>query len=371
MEDVNRLAKDPSPVARAGTAAKLAQEFNSGRFNANELRLAEQIFRAMVKDAEVRVREALAVNIKNTPSLPHDVAVSLAKDVDSVSLPMISFSDVLTPDDLVAIIESQGNVAKMEAIAGRKIVAASVADALVERGTESVVVKLVSNAGAELREPTLHRVIDRFPESESIQSPMIHRQVLPVTIAERLVMEVAEHLRERLLSKHKISAEMAMDLVLQTRERATATLSMGVSDIGLDALVRQLGENRRLTGSLVLRALCMGNVRFFEHTLAALAGVPIANTRVLVHDTAGNGLKAVWSKAKLPAALCPAIRAALDVVAQTEFDGRELDAERYSRRIVERILTQYETFGVEFDGDDLDYLLGQVSKLPSAAVAVH
>ncbi len=371
MTDVNMLAKDPSPATRAGTAAKLAQEFASGRFSPQELKLAEQIFRVMIKDAEVRVREALSANLKSNSSLPRDIAVTLAQDVDSVSLPMLSFSDVLTADDLVAIIKSQANVSKMEAIAGRKTVDAAVADVLVEQGNEIVVVKLVSNAGAELREPTLHRVIDRFPESESIQTPLVFRQILPITITERLVTEVAEHLRERLLSKHKISEEMALDLVLQTRERATAGLAMGVTDIGLDALVRQLGEHRRLTGSLVLRSLCMGNVRFFEHALSSLAGVPITNTRVLIHDTAGNGLKAVWSKSKLPASMFPAIRAALDVISQTEFDGRDLDAERYSRRIVERILTQYETFGVEFEGDDLEYLLGRVSKLPSSAVALH
>jgi uncharacterized protein (DUF2336 family) len=371
MDDVNRLAADPSPATRAGTAAKLALEFNSGRFSPAELRLAEQIFRAMVKDAEVRVREALSANLKNNALVPQDVAVMLAKDIDSVAMPMLSFSEVLTPDDLVSIIKSQQSVSKMEAIAERKKVDANVADALVERGSESVIIKLVSNAGAELRENTLHRVVDRFPNSEAIQEPLVRRAVLPVTVTERLVTLVADHLRERLLSQHNLSEDLAVDLVLQTRERATAGLAMGVTDSGLSSLVRQLGTNKRLSGSLVLRALCMGNIRFFEHAVAFLSGVPITNTRVLIHDSAGNGLKAVWQKARLPANLYPAIRAALDVVSQTEFDGGELDAERYSRRIIERILTQYEAFGVEFDGDDLDYLLTKVTKLPSAAMTVH
>ena len=371
MDDVNRLAADPSPATRAGTATKLALEFNSGRFSPAELRLAEQIFRAMVKDAEIRVREALSANLKNNALVPHDIAVTLAKDIDSVAMPMLSFSEVLTPEDLVSIINSQQSVSKMEAIAGRKTVDASVADALVERGSESVIVRLAANAGADIRESAMHRIVDRFPNSEAVQEPLIRRAVLPVTITERLVTQVADHLRERLLAKHNISEDLAMDLVLQTRERATAGLAMGVTDSGLSALVRQLGDNKRLSGSLVLRALCMGNIRFFEHAVAFLSGVPITNTRVLIHDSAGNGLKAVWAKAKLPAALYPAIRAALDVVAQTEFDGRDLDAERYSRRIIERILTQYESFGVEFDGEDLEYLLARVSKLPSSSLTLH
>ena len=73
----------------------------------------------------------------------------------------------------------------------------------------------------------------------------------------------------------------------------------------------------------------------------------------------------------MPQGLFTAIRAALDVVMQTELDGRELDAERHSRRIVERILTKYESFGVEFAHDDLEYLLGRVNKLPPATITIH
>jgi uncharacterized protein (DUF2336 family) len=371
MEDVKRLANDPSPTARVGTAVKLAQEFTAGRFSDAELKLAENIFRILVKDAEVRVREALSANLKHNPNVPRDVAVTLARDVESVSVPMLSFSDVLTADDLVQIISSQNSESKMGAIAGRRTVPAAVSDALVENGGEGVVAKLLGNAGAEIAERTFHKAVDRFGDSEAVQAPMVHRPDLPVTVSERIVSQVAEHLRTVLLTKHRISAEMAMDLVLQTRERATASLAMGVTDDSLASLTRQLKDNDRLTGSLVLRALCMGNVRFFEHAIAVLSGLPLANARMLIHDAGGNGLKAALAKTSMAQDLYPAIRAALEVVAQTELDGRDLDAERYSRRIVERILTQYEKFGVDFDNDDLEYLLGRVSKVPPATLAVH
>jgi hypothetical protein len=48
-----------------------------------------------------------------------------------------------------------------------------------------------------------------------------------------------------------------------------------------------------------------------------------------------------------------------------------LDPQRYARRIIERILTQYETLGIDFDDDDLDYLLTCVSQLPPASVSLH
>ncbi|MGE4062019.1 MAG: DUF2336 domain-containing protein [Rhodospirillaceae bacterium] len=371
MDDVKRLRSDPSPAVRAGTAAKLAQQFNVTDFAPAELALAEQIFRIMVRDAEVRVREALSANLRANPRLPHDVAVSLAKDVDSVALPILSASEVLTADDLLQIIASQGSAARLDAIAGRKEVDARVSEAIVQNGTETVVAKLLANPGAALTEPTLHKVVDRFGHSEEVQEPLVHRDTLPITIAERLVTRVAEHLRTHLLSNHKISPDIALDLVLQTRERATVGLAMGVSEDSLKALVAQLQAHNRLTGSLVIRAICMGNLRFFEHAVATLAGLPIDNTRALIHDPGYRGLKTVWAKTRLPEAGYPAAQAALAVIAQTELDGRDLDPERYSRRIIERILTQYENVGIQFDNDDLEYLLAKVTQVPPASLAVH
>jgi uncharacterized protein (DUF2336 family) len=363
-EDVQALARDPSPANRAATAAKIAGQFNES-LGARELRLAEDIFRMMVRDAEVRVREALSANLKSNSRLPHDVAIALAKDVDSVALPMLSACDVLTSDDLIQIVASQGTPTRLDAIAGRARVDARVSAALVDAGSETLVAKLLANPGAAFSEPTLHRVVDRFGDSEAVQEPLISRDVLPVTIAERLVTRVADHLRAHILAKHNISPEVATDLVLHSRERATVGLAMGASEDSLAALARQLSEKERLTASLVLRAICMGNLRFFEHAVAALAHVPVANARLLIHDRGGLGFKTIWAKAGLPGAHFRAVRAALDVVEQTELDGRVLDPERYSRRIIERILTQYGTMGIEFSHDDLEYLMTKVAELPA------
>ncbi|MCC6912218.1 MAG: DUF2336 domain-containing protein [Rhodospirillaceae bacterium] len=371
MEDVHRLKTDPSPAVRAGTAAKLAQQFNTTSLAPAELALAEQIFRLMVRDAEVRVREALSANLRANPRLPHDVAVSLARDVDSVALPILSASEVLTADDLVQIINSQGSPSRLDAIAGRREVDARVSDAIVQNGSETIVAKLLANPGAAIAEPTLHKVVDKYGHSEIVQEPLVHRDTLPITIAERLVTRVAEHLRTHLLSNHKISSDIALELVLQTRERATVGLAMGVSEESLTALVAQLQDNNRLTGSIVLRAICMGNLRFFEHALARLAELPIGNTRALIHDPGARGLKTIWAKTRLPEGTYPAAQAALSVIAQTELDGRDLDPERYSRRIIERILTQYESAGLAFDNDDLEYLLAKVTQVPAASLAVH
>lgn len=200
--DVRKLLSDPSAVTRAETAAKLAIQFDQGDLSPSERAMAEQIFRIMVKDAEVRVREALAVNLKENPNVPHDVALTLAGDVDQVALPVLQFSEILSDADLVQIVRSQG-AAKQKAIAGRPKVSAVVADAIVDGADKEAVVALVSNEGAEITETSFEKVIDKFGEDEAVQTPMVKRSALPVTIVERLVHRVSENLREHLLTHHE------------------------------------------------------------------------------------------------------------------------------------------------------------------------
>ena len=368
--DVERLAANPSPGARVETAAKLAGDYGRASLTEAERELAQEIFRLMLRDAEVRVREALSINLKSNPLIPHDVAMALASDVESVAIPMLEASDVLTTEDLIEIVRSQ-KPGKQMAIANRRTVHADVADALVENSAVEAVAKLVGNPGAHLTEPCIHRVVDRFGDKEAVQKPLINRPVLPVTVAERLVTRVASHLRGELLSRHKISPDLAADIILQSRERATVGLAMSASDDEVAALVGQLAINNRLTSSLVLRAICMGNLKFFEHAITRLAGVPIANTRLLIHDRGGAGLETLCKRAELPKGIFPALKAAVSVIGETDFDGSDGELERYSRRVIERVLTQYEMLGVEFEDDDLEYLLSKLNQMPDSKTCVH
>ena len=102
----------------------------------------EQIFRLMVRDAELRVREALALHLKDNPMIPHDVAVSLARDAERVSVPLLQTSDVLTDVDLIEIIHGRTNPDILKAIAERHSVASGVADELVQKGNADVLLQM-------------------------------------------------------------------------------------------------------------------------------------------------------------------------------------------------------------------------------------
>lgn len=361
--DVERLLADPSPDSRRDTAAKLSRQYKAGTLSADERRLAEDILGIMARDVEVRVRAVLSENLKDYPGLSRDIARTLASDVEAVSLPVIRLSSVLTDDDLIEIVRTQGT-AKQTAIAQRTTVSARVADALTDTAKEEVVSALVANEGAAISDRTYDKVLAKFGDNELVTGSLAGRANLPVGVAERLVHMVSEHLQEQLVSRHALSADVATDVVIQSRERATLGLLAPDSPVAdVQSLVARLHESRRLTPSIILRALCMGDMAFFESSVAVRAGVPLGSARTLIHDGGPLGLPAVLERAELPREMHSVFRAAVEVARETDYDGGERDRERFRRRMIERVLTYLENPSADMGAENTEYLLARLTAL--------
>ena len=361
--DVQKLMADPSAATRVETSAKIADRFTAGELTESERKIAEDIFRVLLKDAEVRVREALSVHLKSSRDMPHDVAIALARDVDSVALPMIKFSEVLTDEDLIEIVRGTSS-ARQIAVAQRPRGSGTVADALIDTGNETAVSHLVSNEGAELTERALGRVIDEYESSTQVSDSLNRRASLPAAISEQLVEAITHKLQDYLTEKQELPADLASNLILQARERATMSLvQFGSTEKELDTLVSQLHRKRRLTPSLLLRALSIGDIGFFERAIATLAEVPLQNTRLLIHDHGKLGLESVYLKASLPKRWYPAFRAAIDLVQETDYDGGPNDRGRFVSKLLERMLTHFEDPDTTFAREDIDYLMGKLEQV--------
>lgn len=361
--DVAKLVENPSADHRAEAATKIASHLNQGSLSENERALAEDIFRVMVRDVESRVRRALSDSLRETDDLPRDIALSLANDVDDVAIPFLELSQALSDDDLLSIIEAKGEEHQM-AIARREQVSEEIADALVETKSENVVATLVSNEGADLSEGTMNRVLDEFGDVKSISTPMAGRAALPLDVAERLVSLVSDKIQERLLTHQELSPDMAMDLILQSRERATVSLLDGSSDApDVQALVEQLHKNGRLTPTLIVRALCMGDLTFFEAAMAKKADIPVVNVYKLVHDKGELALPRLFAKADMPKDMVELAQVALDVSAEMDMQSSD-DREKFRSVMMERVMTHFEE---DFDSDNLDYFISKMAGGQSAA----
>ncbi len=200
-QDVAALMADNSPEAKLKLVEKLSHQYTADgaeHFKESEAAVAEDIFRLLMKNAETHVRAALADNLKMAGNVPHDIVVSMAKDVEEVSLPVLQFSDVLSEADLLEIVQSSNDEAKHLAIAGRETVSEKISDALVEKGSEKVVTTLVKNEGAQIAENTFNKIVDRHAENEAIVQSMIERGSLPIAVAEKMMEKVSGVIQEKL-----------------------------------------------------------------------------------------------------------------------------------------------------------------------------
>ena len=307
--DIEGLTRGATPDERAVVVRKLCLRIDEAPLSSEDREIAQEILRVMAADAAEVVRRALALTLKSSPELPRDVALKLARDVESVASPLLSFSPVFTDQDLVEIIRHAGPVRQL-AIARRSSLNELVTSALVEHGSEAAVRTACANDNAAFTESGLQRAVSRFAGSQQLLAAVAYRRALPLSVAERLVGMVGDHVRDHLVDVHALSPDLAMQIALAARERATIDL---VDQAGRAAdperFVEHLHVDGRLTPSLLLRALAHGHMTFFEWAIAALAKVPHHRTWLMIHDAGPLGLRAIYERAGLPARLFAAFRA--------------------------------------------------------------
>lgn len=337
--DIQRLVKSENADDRAVAAHKLCRVMGRSELDDVDRAAAQEILRILADDTAELVRRALAVTLRSSPVLPRDVALKLAQDVHSVALPVISFSPVFTDSDL-AILVAQSEPIRQIAVAKRAELSEVVTEALAEHAVEQAVQIACANDNARFQSESLNRVIERFPQSQTIQAAIVERSDLPVEITEKLVHVVSEALREQLISRHGLSREVAQKVSEATRERATLALkTQKGQEADPAALARHLHQSGRLTASFLLRALVRGRMALFEHGIAELSGVPHARTWLMIHDAGPLGLRAIYERAGLPARLYSAFRVAVDCFRTLSSDGRGHEPERFEQLLIQRFLT--------------------------------
>ena len=363
--DVRALVKGPREEDRAQAAHKICRCIEDAELSVDERAYAEQIIVMMARDAAVLVRRSLAVALKNSPKLPHDIALKLSADLDAVALPVIMNSPVLTDADLVELVRS-APPAKQMGVASRETLSREVTGAIAAFAPSEVVERALANDNAVFDETGLQSVLGRFGEKESITATMARRRVLPVTIVEKLVSMVTGEVFDHLVNHHELPPQLAIELAMSSRERATIDIVEQASLQGdMRRFVQQLNVNGRLTPSLIMRALCLGQMEFVEHALASLAGMSHQRMWLLVHDSGPLGLKAAFERAGLPPRLFASFNAGIDVYHATERECDTLDREEFRTRMLERTLTLFSTI----PKTDRDYLLEKLDAVGPRAQA--
>ncbi len=357
-QDIRRLVKGESAEDRALAVRKICQRIDTPDLTEQEREAANAIIAMVAQDAATLVRRSLAVTLRRSHHLPREIAMKLAMDIESIAVPVIAGSPVFTEEELVDIVRNQP-AAKQAAVAARETVTKPVINALIDYADESVMGIAAANDGAEFDLETYERTINRFAHSQTVMDSFVSRAALPIEITEKIIARVSDDALQRLVRRHALPPQIAVDMAEEARERATVDLvdQAGVAP-DMPRFVAQLQTSGRLTPSIILRALMRGHMSFFEHAVAILAGVPHSKAWLLVHDAGPLGLKAIFERTGLPPRLLPAIRAAIETYHSIEMGSGEEGRIIFRRRLVERSLTQFQSVPEE----DLEYILARLDQ---------
>lgn len=366
QSDVERLARASSPRVRVEVAGKIAQGYTAGTLASKEREVAVEIFRLLMRDAEVKVRAALSFNLKNSSDVPRDIILRLAQDIQQVSVPVLEFSTLLTDEDLVAIVESSHEIGKLTAIARRETVNEYVAQALLGTYNDAVAETLFTNQGASIPEESMLSTISRLASNESVIDALMHRGGLSATCVEKIFLCVSEHMKKRLIEQHHFSRHLLEGRIEYSREWATLGIIGQGQDADIEALVSQMHSHRRLTSSVVLRSLCVGDLRFFEYALAKLTGVNVDNVRKLMLDSGPLGFRSLYKASPLPPSYYDAVKKLLDIVLHETQNGRK-HPENFCQRVVDNVISNGYDLSIEY----MPLLLAIIKGNASEPASIH
>lgn len=350
--------QEPSGKTRGLLAGKIAADYRSGNFNPGEMAIANDIFRILLKDIEKRVRQSIAEQLCHAPNVPKDIIQRIVNDDVEVAVYALEFSRVLDDDDLLKIVHSSEEVARLRAIARRENLSAVVSAGLAETQNPSVLADLFANKTAILTDNAIITAWPQIELNESLAESLVERGGLSLTVVEKMLAAVSEGLKHRLIKEYKVSAPMANKAASDAREWEMLGLVAANTNLNPDDdeevedLVTQLSISGRLTHSLLIRALCLGSLNLFEAGLAHLAGVPRVNARLLLSDAGSLGFHSIYTAARMPVGFEDGIRVLLNISLE-ESDYGYSKPEDFRKIVTDRIYRE----GYHRSIDNMGYLL--------------
>lgn len=352
-EDILALLEGKDTAAKLDVVEKICVEYTAKKFKPDEIRLAEEIFRIVAKDAEVKMRANLSEALKEHEHLPHDIAHSLAKDVDEVASPMIEFSPALSEDDLLEIMSSN-SFQKILSISRRKKLTNKLLSNLLSLSNDEITKNLLQNNELINDEKGFELAIEDIANNREAIKNLISVVTLPAKVTEKIMQETASDLIQSLSKKYNLDPAVFDRVAGHTVELSTLTLiSEESSAAEIEGLIQHLIDFKRLTTSLIISSLCTCKMSFFISALAKRANLPAENVSIVLHKGGDEGLRKLLIKAELPEKLNSALQVVIKFVIEKKIKEPNLNQHEFCKELISKLEYYNDRTRIEY----LNYLL--------------
>ena len=249
--------------------------------------LLDNVFMALVVEAERDIRKALADRLSDADWAPKALINVLALDEIEIARPVIAKSPLLQDHDLIRLL-IESTIEHQIEVARRPKLSARVVDAVIDRAEPAVLTALVGNPTAEITESGMRRLVESSRRIAALRSPLARHPKLTRVLAEQLYAWVGQALRMAIAERFRIDSE-ALDRAIADAVKA----AHGQSGEERQVLLHRDGEReemeRRLIAKLdaagqlrpgyLIRALKEGKLSLFENALAVLGGFSVRDVR--------------------------------------------------------------------------------------------
>ena len=364
LADVINLKNNPSRESRLLVAEKICDQFNARQLTEEENIVVAEIFRLLAKDVEVVIRQAMAEKLKYNSRLPEDIAFMLANDVMQVALPVLQFSPVLSENDLVTIVRGSKELAKLLAITKRDVLTPPVSRELLNKKQIILSESVLRNKGAFVATEDLQKIIAEYGQVDSLMVALVERQELPPIVAEKLVTIVTGALKDQLIKRHRKHAHAIKEAAEDAQEQIVLNhIAHPSQSSQKDELIDHLYRSQKLNSSLVVRAVCLGDIEFFVSSMAKLSGWKKERIEQSIKDRNIESLRRLYRAGGLPESIQDATLAVLIIVLDELQMGQHAGTTLIAGHIIERIVSA----GYDRSVNNMSYLLTLVGKKPSVA----
>jgi uncharacterized protein (DUF2336 family) len=290
IDELEDAIASGTPEKRLTSLWRVIDLFQDGasRYSEEQIALFDDVILRLAAEIEAKARAKLSRRLAPVANAPVKVVRSLAFDDDSaVACPVLSRSERLNDEDLVAMAASKGQE-HLNAIAKRKNLSAAVTDVLVDRGDRHVVRSVARNAGARFSDTGFGKLVARANGDDALALRMGARPDIPRHHFLKLLETASATVRSKLEAANPQLAEAVHDAVAEVVGRLRSELRNASSDhVTARDQVKRLHQLGRLSEADIYE---FARERKFEQTAVALSllcGVPVGVVeRALLDDNA-------------------------------------------------------------------------------------
>ncbi len=283
-------------MALAGRMVELLPELSVDK-QSQLYAFAVQTLGTLALDEVLKIRKALSSTLKDHAHTPPKVAAQLAKDIErEVAEPILRFCAALADEDLLDILKSHPSGWAVEAIAARETISEDVSEAVIEADHPPAGAILIQNEGAQLTPSLIEHIVDRARDYSEWHAPLAIHTKLPPDAAKILAGFVDRKVRDLLLNRSDLDSETVEEIsdIMQRR-----LIFEDESGGGIEARVKQLYKDGKLTEDMLSDALGMRHYDFVTCALSALANASLADVKRIIEMKAAKPVVALAWKADL------------------------------------------------------------------------